>query len=261
MVFRAFLAHRHRRPKRGRAHLGSLLLHLAALSGLALPARELRPPEPRTAPRMLPLPVSLARLTPGATREAQILAPRTGRKRPPRMRQSPTSRRRPPSETLVAMAAPSLASETDLGEPDSDRGALDPGGAGDESGEGQGGGLARGRRPELFARVIGGGIPTGAHGDRRYVSLREATSLRTRDYFPRLPAALWTERGPYVVVIELCVSVEGRVSRAALQSQASPRLDPLVLAAVRGWRYRPRLEEGQPSPFCHGVVIKYERIY
>ena len=94
-----------------------------------------------------------------------------------------------------------------------------------------------------------------------FVSLKEATTLRTHDYFPRLPAALWPERGPYVVAIELCVSEHGQVSEAELLSGASARLDPVVLAAVRGWRYRPRLESGKPSPFCHGVIIKYERHY
>ena len=138
---------------------------------------------------------------------------------------------------------------------------LGAGGLGDEASDGDGGGMAG-----TAARAVRAGDRRGhshrgaaARADRRFVSLKEATTLRTHDYFPRLPAALWTERGPYVVVIELCVSPEGRVSEAALLSQASARLDPVVLAAVRGWRYRPRFEDGKPSPFCHGVVIKYER--
>jgi hypothetical protein len=32
-----------------------------------------------------------------------------------------------------------------------------------------------------------------------------------------------------------------------------------VLAAAKTWLYRPRLVDGKPTPFCHGVVIKYER--
>jgi hypothetical protein len=61
-------------------------------------------------------------------------------------------------------------------------------------------------------------------------------------------------------MIELCVT-ERVGQRGGLAIAASARLDPVVLAAVRGWRYRPRLEGGKPSPFCHGVVIKYERHY
>jgi TonB family protein len=108
--------------------------------------------------------------------------------------------------------------------------------------------------------VIGGGIPTAAAGggDRPFVSLKEATALRTHDFFPRLPAAAWTERHPYVVVIDLCVSEEGQVTDATLVSARSARFDALVLEAVRGWRYQTRLVDGQPRPFCHQVVIRYD---
>jgi TonB family protein len=98
-------------------------------------------------------------------------------------------------------------------------------------------------------------------GDLPFVSLKEATSLRTHDHFPRLPAALWPDRGPYLVALQVCVSAEGRVSDAALMSHGSARLDPIVVQAVRGWRYRPRLQDGQPGPFCHGILIKYEVAY
>jgi hypothetical protein len=33
----------------------------------------------------------------------------------------------------------------------------------------------------------------------------------------------------------------------------------VVLAAAKTWQYQPRLVNGKPAPFCHGVVIKYER--
>jgi TonB family protein len=85
--------------------------------------------------------------------------------------------------------------------------------------------------------------------------------LRIRDYFPRLPAAAWPELRPYIVRVGLCVSEAGAVTEAVLQSSASPALDPVVLTAVKGWRYRPRLVDGQARPFCHAVTIAYERAY
>jgi hypothetical protein len=137
---------------------------------------------------------------------------------------------------------------------------------GPDEGPPGGGGDALGRRArprELVARVVGSGSDLGEVGPpgAAVVSLREATALRIRDYFPRLPAALWTDARPYIVRIGLCVSDAGRVIEAVLQSAASPTLDPLVLAAVRGWRYRPRLVDGQPQPFCHAVTISYDRAY
>jgi hypothetical protein len=149
---------------------------------------------------------------------------------------------------LMARGAVGAGAVPDGPEPDTGN----PGGGGDALGP-------RARPRELVARVVGSGevVPPGAP----VVSLREATALRTRDYFPRLPAALWTDARPYIVRVGLCVSDAGRVIDAVLQSAASPALDPLVLAAVRGWRYRPRLVDGQPQPFCHAVTIAYERAY
>ena len=64
---------------------------------------------------------------------------------------------------------------------------------------------------------------------------------------------------PYIVKLEICVGTDGRVRDAVLRSSASARLDPVVLAAAKTWQYQPRLVNGKPAPFCHGVVIKYER--
>jgi hypothetical protein len=144
---------------------------------------------------------------------------------------------------------------------------------GDGSGAGTGTGLGEGfghgfgagaggteTGEELHARVLGNeivdvrprqGSPTISH--------EEATTLRTRDSFPRLPESAWPEWRPYIVKLEICVAEDGRVREAALRSSASARLDPVVLAAARTWQYRPRLVDGKPTPFCHGVVIKYER--
>jgi hypothetical protein len=134
-------------------------------------------------------------------------------------------------------------------------------GLGDGLGDGFGpgaGGPAMGR--ELHARVLGNevvdvrpreGAPTISHD--------EATALRTRDSFPRLPESVWPQWRPYIVKLEICVGEDGGVREAVLRSSASPRLDPLVLAAAKTWRYRPRLVDGKAAPFCHGVVIKYER--
>jgi len=45
---------------------------------------------------------------------------------------------------------------------------------------------------------------------------------------------------------------------ATLLSAKAPRLDRMVAAAARSWRYRPFEAAGQPTAFCHGVVIQYE---
>jgi outer membrane biosynthesis protein TonB len=167
------------------------------------------------------------------------------------------------SPVEVAQGAPApgpAAAPIDQAAGDGD-GAGAGNGLGDGFGDGFGpgaGGAAMGR--ELHARVLGNevldvrprqGIPTISHD--------EATALRTRDRFPRLPESVWPAWRPYIVKLEICVAEDGRVSEAVLRSSASARLDPIVQAAAKTWQYRPRLVDGKPAPFCHGVVIKYER--
>ena len=113
---------------------------------------------------------------------------------------------------------------------------------------------------ELHARVLGNEALDVRPRERApTISHDEATALRTRDSFPRLPESVWPEWRPYVVKLEICVAEDGRVREAVLRSSESPRLDAVVLAAAKTWRYRPRLVDGKPAAFCHGAVIKYER--
>ena len=268
MVFRAFLDQKRSRPGRGRAHAGSFGLHVAALLAFGWGARELSKDQPVVLP--LPpstpvLPVALVASLPRPAAGPKAATPKPAA----RQRRRPVARRRPAPAHRVAAEPPlevppaqTVAGPVENAGAGAQDVALAGWGSAGVDGAGEGDGYLRGRRPELFARVLGN-VEAGwtRRQDRPFVSHKEATTLRTDDYFPRLPAALWTEREPYVVVIELCVTEEGRVSEAALLSRASARLDPVVLAAVRSWRYSPRLEGGKPHPFCHGVVIKYERHY
>jgi hypothetical protein len=173
---------------------------------------------------------------------------------PPAVEQSPVE----VTQAATAAAPPGAAANSAAGD-----------GAGSGAGNGLGDGFGDGFGPgaggkamsrELHARVLGNeevdvrpraGVPTIDHD--------EATALRTRDSFPRLPESVWPEWRPYVVKLEICVAEDGRVREAVLRSSASPRLDPIVRAAAETWQYRPRLVDGKPAPFCHGVVIKYER--
>jgi hypothetical protein len=264
MAFRAFLQNQPASPERVRAHLQSGLLHAALLALLLLLGRPRQAPEPVSLAR-LPLTVAVSLHRPAAALPGRPGPPRATpaaltapRQRPPRRRLEAAI----PAvldTTMPALPAPvvtALAGTTGGGLGD------DQGHPGGDGAAGGGGGRGR-RRAELFARIVGSGIRPGTpvRGDLPFISLREATALRTSDFFPRLPAALWTGRNAYLVALEVCVSEQGWVSEASLRSSASPRLDAIVLAAARGWRYRPRLQGGRPAPFCHGVLIRYEITY
>jgi outer membrane biosynthesis protein TonB len=171
----------------------------------------------------------------------------------------------PVDEGSIAVARAAAATAAPGAPGDEAKGDGDGAGAGNGLGDGFGdgfgpgnGGAAMGR--ELQARVLGDEVvDVPPREGSPIISHDEATTLRTRDSFPRLPESEWPGFRPYIVKLEICVAEDGRVREAALLSSASARLDPVVLAAAKTWRYRPRLVEGKPTPFCHGVVIKYER--
>lgn len=187
-----------------------------------------------------------------------------------------------PAATAVLtapMSAPLASGETgaatppDLDEAAASRTSDDAGSAADAAGARDGAGrgrrgFGRGGPPlaridgELHARVYGRQhevVPVANSDGPPFITDREATTLRTRDYFPRLPGEEWTAHGPYVVTLDICVDADGSVMDATLRSSASASLDAIVLSAARTWRYRPRVVNGRAAAFCHRVVIRYDR--
>jgi hypothetical protein len=267
-VFQPFLEQRLQRPVRGRGYAVSLGLHglLALLFGMGW-----RHGESGVRPEAALAGVAVSLRAPAPRRLFESRARAAAAERP--RRASPSLSHRPAAAPAVALAA---ASEPPASEPvaeaerDDQPGAVDrgedaggpliagSGGAGDDLA----GGRRAGRRPvELFGRVVGGNRREvmGSHG-LPYAPLKESTELRTYDVFPPLPAAQWPGDRPYVVVLDVCVSGDGLVSDVALVKPASQIFDPVVLEAVRTWRYKPRLVDGQAQAFCHVVAIKYEQL-
>jgi len=278
-VFQPFLDQSLQRPARGRAYVVSLALHglVGVLIWLAWGQGD-----PEGAPGSVPVRVAASLNLPKFHRvalvgpEAPVRAAPSGK-----AGSSPPAPRRPqtrPAAVVSLQSSPepvSSASPGIEGEPDGQPGvpgpAADlggtpsggPGGTEGPAGEpGQAGGRPGRRRPiQLFGRVVGGGrrevrSPQGVP----YAPLKESTDLRTYDVFPPLPASQWTSDRPYVVVLDVCVSGDGQVSDVALVKPASRIFDPVVLDAVRTWRYKPRLVDGEARAFCHVVAIKYEQL-
>jgi protein TonB len=283
VVFEPFLEESRQRPGRGRGYVVSLALHAAVVALLIGwtwgRAESGAPPAPA------PVKVAVSLRQPSLERPPERVGPEAPEALPVAERRKragswpPAARRtraRPapvraidPSPEPAAFSPLLLKDEAgaEVEGPEPGGGASEgllasgPGGPGGPPGEGGelGSSSVRGRPIELVGRVVGGnrremmgprGLP--------YAPLKESTELRTYDFFPRLPASQWTGDRPYLVVVEVCVSGDGRVSDVALVRPASSTLDPVVLEAVRTWRYNPRLVDGQPAAFCHVVAIKYE---
>jgi TonB family protein len=61
----------------------------------------------------------------------------------------------------------------------------------------------------------------------------------------------------YRLVVQMCISAEGRVDSATLKKGAAAELDAQVLTDMREWRYRPRIVHGRPSAFCYKIRVSY----
>jgi hypothetical protein len=90
------------------------------------------------------------------------------------------------------------------------------------------------------------------------VTALEASYLCTHQALRSLPRSLNVRGRTYRLQVQACISAEGRVEQVVLQKGAVPELDAQVMTDVRLWRYRPRLVQGKPSPFCYKVRVSYE---
>jgi outer membrane biosynthesis protein TonB len=89
------------------------------------------------------------------------------------------------------------------------------------------------------------------------ISAGEAGYLRTYEDYPSLPRSLWVTGRVYSVLAQICVSARGEVSGVTIKRGAAAELDRAVTVAMRSWRYRPRLVEGAPRPFCHLMKLDF----
>ena len=91
-----------------------------------------------------------------------------------------------------------------------------------------------------------------------YISQDSAAYYRTHDDMPGLPQWLAGHRD-YAMLFRICVSTEGTVSNVVVLKSANEEADQVLCNAIQKWRYRPRIVDGAPRPFCHPIRIVYSR--
>jgi serine/threonine-protein kinase len=74
----------------------------------------------------------------------------------------------------------------------------------------------------------------------------------------RVPAVLQRSGRTFSASVNICVSATGHVSKVSILRSASPALDPQISKVLSGWRYRPLLEAGKPTPFCYPLNYEIE---
>lgn len=75
-------------------------------------------------------------------------------------------------------------------------------------------------------------------------------------YRVKVPPALARSGMRHVANVIMCVSAQGTVTSVRLVKGAGPAIDGQIPSVLRRWRYRPRMVDGQPQPFCY--PLRYE---
>lgn len=87
------------------------------------------------------------------------------------------------------------------------------------------------------------------------------TRIAPRPVSPVRPPSFSEELGPgqsVRVVMQIVIDPNGRVSDVRIV-QGHPRLDPLLVRALRGTRFSPALADGEPIPYTMTYVLNFSR--
>jgi hypothetical protein len=91
------------------------------------------------------------------------------------------------------------------------------------------------------------------------IAPEEARALRVYDVFPSLPEHPDLTGTDYAVQLEICVTTGGLVGGIKMNGGIPPAMEAGLRHAILTWRYRPRLVDGMAVPFCHRMLVSYER--
>jgi protein TonB len=133
-----------------------------------------------------------------------------------------------------------------------------------ENGNGEGtaagvkGGVAGGVKGGVVGGVVGGAGTTPALVRPKFLPPQMGQQQKISGAAPDFPTHLSTAGAHYTLRAQVCVTSSGSVESVTLKNHAHPELDANVLAALKGWRYRPLMANNVAVPFCYFVVHEFK---
>ena len=100
-------------------------------------------------------------------------------------------------------------------------------------------------------------LPTSEHPKRVRVSEKVSQTLLIKSVNPRYPAGALSARIQGSVILQAIISREGDVTEVKLVS-GHPMLVPSAIDAVKRWKYKPYLLNGEPVEVETQVTVNYE---
>jgi protein TonB len=133
--------------------------------------------------------------------------------------------------------------------------------------EGEEGGVVGGVAGGVLGGVVGGVVPVAVAPPPKEQAPRFlppsvagqqllTDPVKDPQYRVALPPAFRQPGMRLWAMLKVCVSREGNVSDVRLIKGMDPAVDPLLLAKVQTWRYKPMSIDGRAITFCYNV--RYE---
>jgi TonB family protein len=104
-----------------------------------------------------------------------------------------------------------------------------------------------------------------ARASKTAIEEPKAESVRPRllsdpqsDAIPRVLPKLVYDAETYSVLLDVCVSSEGDVTKASVVRGQEPSLDRDIIEAVRHWKYLPGQSDGKPVAMCFPLVYRIQ---
>jgi TonB-like protein len=76
---------------------------------------------------------------------------------------------------------------------------------------------------------------------------------------PHLPPALRSSLAESQALARVCIAADGNVQETRVMRSPSAAADDAIRSALRGWKFRPFILQGKPSPLCFDLPISFKR--
>ena len=76
---------------------------------------------------------------------------------------------------------------------------------------------------------------------------------------PHLPPALRSSLAESQALARVCIAADGNVQETRVMRSPSAAADDAIRSALRGWKFRPFILQGKPSPLCFDLPLSFKR--
>ena len=105
---------------------------------------------------------------------------------------------------------------------------------------------------------VSNSVPAGTKVTRVRVSSTVADGLVVKKEEPKYPADVVKAGNPGPVVLHVMISKEGNVEANITVVSGDPKIVPAVLDAVKNWKFKPYLLNGQPVEVDTVLTVRFE---